>query len=63
MYRWMEVWMETETEGGYEAVRWTERKGGKELDHPEPLRVSERVKEGECYREGGRLIAVKYSPE
>lgn len=46
MYTWMEVWMETETEGGYEAVRWTERKGGKELDHPEPLRVSERERRG-----------------
>lgn len=57
--------MQKENEDADEAVRWTERKGGRveRLDHPEPLRVSEGDGLGGRFREGVRLIAVKYSPE
>lgn len=48
--------MQKENEDADEAVRWTERKGGRveRLDHPEPPRVTEGDRRGGALeKEGG----------
>lgn len=57
MYRWMEVWMETENEGGYEAVRCSEmdREEGRKGTGPSGTTegVRERKKGSAIEKEGG----------